>query len=105
MKSKSFLLATAISVATLLGLTSCSEENRLASQLTGEWSGSPENIADNTAITATLIETYTIGEPSPTDKTSGEMTINGVVSATTQLVGDSTLTEPVTVSAGAISSV
>lgn len=105
MKAKLFLFASAVTIAAAAGLSSCNSDSSLARSLVGEWSGTPENIADNNAITATLIESLTFGEPSMTDKTTGELTVNGIVSATTQLVADTTLTEPVTVSAGAIVSV
>ena len=105
MKLKSILLTSLIAGAGLALVTSCSEESRLAKSLPGEWSGAPQTITDNDALTASLIETVTVGQPTPADKNGGDLSVNGVVSATTQLVADSSFTEPVTVSVGAIASV
>lgn len=105
MKSHSILSALTALLVIPATISSCKEESRLARELPGEWSGTPENFTDNTAITATIIETLSIGEPTSSSPVSGQVTITGVISTTTQLVGDTTFVEPVTLSAGAVSSV
>lgn len=64
--------------------------------------GTPENISDNTAVTATILETLDItADDSAVAKGShgGVITISGMLSATTQFVGDDV--EPLSLTASA----
>lgn len=104
MKGIYFLLGAALS----LSLSSCDENARLAKELHGSWAGTPENVTDNTAIAATLIETYTFtdaAQPLAKGIHGGDITVTGLVSCSTQVLGDTTLVEPVTLTASAISSI
>ncbi len=97
-----------IGLAVALGLSSCNENARLAKELHGVWTGTPENVTDNTAVTATLIETYLFADATqPLVKGSygGDITVTGMISCSTQMLGDSTLTEPVTLNASAVSTI
>lgn len=97
-----------IGLAIMLGLSSCNENARLAKELHGSWTGTPENETDNTAITATLIETYTFSDavlPLKKGVYGGNISITGLISCTTQMLGDSTMTGPVTLTASAVSTI
>lgn len=97
---------TSLCVFAALGLVSCDENARLAKELPGSWAGTPENISDNTAVTATILETLDItADDSAVAKGShgGIITIAGMLSATTQFVGDQV--EPVSLTASAKSQV
>ncbi len=93
----------------LLGLLtwSCSGESRLAGELAGMWTGTPENFTDNTAITASIIDTYDF-LPDTCDSHghyAGPLTVTGMISTSTQVVGDSSLIEPVSLTAAAKSTI
>lgn len=104
MKATHILMTAAIA----LSLASCNENARLAKDLYGTWAGTPENITDNTAVTASLIETYFMSDAPgalPKDTYGGEITVSGMVSCSTQIIADSTSAEPVTLTASATSSI
>lgn len=97
-----------IGLAVALGVSSCNENAHLAKELHGTWAGTPENVTDNTAITATLIETYTFtdaAQPLTKGAYGGDITVTGLISCTTQMLGDSTLVAPVTLNASAVSTI
>lgn len=97
-----------IGLAMMLGFTACNENARLAKELHGTWTGTPENETDNTAITATLIETYTFSDavlPLKEGVYGGAISITGLISCSTQMLGDSTMTGPVTLTASAVSTI
>ncbi len=84
---------------------SCDSEGRLAKQLAGTWVGTPENFTDHSAITASVIDTY---EFMPDTCTSGPthagpLTIAGMISTSTQVIGDGA--EPIEVSTAARSTI
>lgn len=87
---------------TLLGalsfsLVSCDETAHLAKELPGSWGGTPENFTDNASVTATIVETLDISaNPEQTAKGNrgGELTVVGMLSAGTQIVGEVGLVEP-----------
>lgn len=87
---------------TLLGalsfsLVSCDETARLAKELPGSWAGTPENFTDNASVTATIVETLDISaNPEQTAKGNrgGVLTVVGMLSAGTQIVGEVGLAEP-----------
>lgn len=87
---KKHLIALSI-VTVALGLSSCSSRSSLAREIEGVWSGTPESIFDNSALSATLIETYQFdnlpAEESGT-VTGGSVNIVGMLTATVQLVVD-----------------
>lgn len=85
---------------TLLGtlsLVSCDETARLAKDLPGSWTGTPENFTDNSYVTATTIETMDFSNnPELVAKGSrgGALIVVGMLSANTQIVGEVGLVEP-----------
>lgn len=80
---------------------SCDSEGRLAKDLTGTWAGTPENFTDHSAITASVIDTYEfMPDTCPSGPThAGPLTIAGMISTSTQVVGDGA--EPIELSAAA----
>lgn len=97
-----------LGLATLLSVTSCDDTARLAKELPGTWAGTPENFTDNSAITATIIENYTIVSNPDTQQKSlrgGDILITGMISSTTQVVSNGSLIEPITLTAAAKSSI
>lgn len=104
MKATHILMTAAIA----LSLASCNENARLAKDLYGTWAGTPENITDNTAVTASLIETYFMADAPgtlPKNTYGGEITVSGMISCTTQIIPDSTSAEPMTLTASATSTI
>ncbi len=78
-------------------VVSCSNsEARFAKEIPGTWQGTPETFSDNSAITATIIDTYEFLPAAMTanETLSGSVTVTGMVNTTTQIVGDSALIEP-----------
>lgn len=69
--------------------------------------GTPEDFSDNSAITATIIDTYEFLPAAMTanETLSGSVTVTGMVNTTTQIVGDSALIEPLSLSASARTSI
>ncbi len=99
---KSFI--TSLCLLASISLVSCDETARLAKDLQGSWTGTPENFTDNSVITATIIETLDIvSDDSAVAKGShgGTIAVSGMLSATTQVVGDPGLVEPLTLTASA----
>lgn len=87
---------------------SCSNsEARFAKEIPGTWQGTPETFSDNSAITATIIDTYEFLPAAMTanETLSGSVTVTGMVNTTTQIVGDSALIEPLGLSASARTSI
>lgn len=90
-------LILALSLAGALSLVSCDKTARLAKELPGSWAGTPENFTDNSAVTATIIETFDIvSDPSlvPEKSHGGSITIIGMLSANTQVLGEAEQIEP-----------
>ncbi len=85
---------------TLLGafsMVSCDETARLAKELPGSWAGTPENFTDNASVTATIIESIDISsnpDMMPKGVHGGTLTIAGMLSANTQIVGQPGFVEP-----------
>lgn len=101
-------LFISLGIVTAMSLVSCDETARLAKELPGTWAGTPENITDNSALTASVIESFEIvSDPSavPEGKNGGLINVVGMLSATTQLVGDQSFSEPVGLTASARSSI
>lgn len=74
---KSILIAAA---GLAIGLSSCHEEAKLASQLEGSWSGAPERFTTMDVATSTMTPTYTF-ELGEGDATGGTVTIAAMVNA------------------------
>ncbi|MCI9284657.1 MAG: hypothetical protein HFJ91_02395 [Muribaculaceae bacterium] len=95
--------------AALLGVAmcSCDENARLAKEISGEWVGTPENFTDNSALTASIIDTYLFSPDTCTTSKchAGPLVIDGMISTTTQIVGDSSFIEPISLTASARSSI
>lgn len=99
---------TSLCLFAALGLVSCDENARLAKDLQGSWSGTPENFSDNSVVTATILETFNFSEvPDAVAKGSkgGEIVIAGMISASTQILATGDMTEPLTLTASAMSTV
>lgn len=89
-------------------VVSCSNsEARFAKEIPGVWQGTPETFSDNSAITATIIDTYEFLPAAMTanETLSGPVTVTGMVNTTTQIVGDSAFIEPLSLSASARTSI
>lgn len=66
------------------------------------WQGTPEAISDNSAISASIIDTYEFSPASMTanETLTGAVTVSGMVNVSTQVV-DSAFAEPIQLSAAA----
>ena len=92
-------------VALLYG---CSNLNaRLAKDVTGVWQSTPEAFSDNSALSATIVDTYEFGQAGMTanETLTGPLTISGMVNVNTQVVSDTTGVQPTAISAAARTSV
>ena len=84
-------------------LVACSNsEARFAKEIPGVWQGTPEAISDNSAISASIIDTYEFSPASMTanETLTGAVTVSGMVNVSTQVV-DSAFVEPIQLSAAA----
>ena len=90
-----------LAVGTLLVACSNSEA-RFAKEIPGVWQGTPETFSDNSAITASIIDTYEFSPASMSahETLAGAVTVSGMVNVTTQVV-DSAYVEPVQLSVAA----
>ena len=90
-----------------MSISSCeSEEKRLASQMTGIWAGTPEQVTDNAAVTASITESYYF-KPDTAYISNGKfpvgpLTIEAVMTMSTQVVAEGDGTMPVGLTASAI---
>ncbi|MDE5725124.1 MAG: hypothetical protein K2L91_01015 [Duncaniella sp.] len=83
--------------------TSCDNNARLAGQLTGVWAGTPESFTDRSAITASIIDTFDFQPDTCVGRGchAGPLLITGMVTTSTQVVGDNSLIEPINISTAA----
>ena len=84
-------------------LVACSNsEARFAKEIPGVWQGTPEAISDNSAISASIIDTYEFSPASMTanETLTGAVTVSGMVNVSTQVV-DSAFAEPIQLSVAA----
>lgn len=103
---KSFITSACLFAA--LAFVSCNDNARLASEMQGAWTGTPENFTDNSVVTATVLETFDfVSDGSVVAKGSygGSVVIVGMISASTQVVADAGLVEPLSLTAAAKSTI
>lgn len=89
-------------------LVACSNaQARFAKDVPGVWQSTPETFTDNSALTASIIDTYEFAPASMTasETLTGALTITGMVNTTTQIVADSSFVEPLSLSASAVTSI
>ncbi|WP_300502130.1 hypothetical protein [uncultured Duncaniella sp.] len=101
-------LITSACIFAALALVSCDGSSRLAKNIQGSWSGTPENFTDNSAVTATILETLDFSAPvasSAMGDKSGSIVIAGMLTVSTQVVADADYVEPLTLTATAKSSI
>lgn len=101
-------LFTLVPLAELLAVVAllygCSNQNaRLAKEVTGFWQSTPEAFSDNSALSASIVDTYEFGQAGMTasETLTGPLTISGMVNVTTQVVSDTTGVQPTSISASA----
>lgn len=103
---KKFITSACLFAA--LALVSCNDNARLASQVQGAWTGTPENFTDNSVVTATILETFDFlsdGTVVAKGSHGGSVVIVGMISASTQVVADAGLVEPLSLTATAKSTI
>lgn len=103
---KSFITSACLFAA--LALVSCNDNARLASEVQGSWTGTPENFTDNSVVTATILETFDfVSDGAVVAKGShgGSVVIVGMISASTQVVADAGFVEPLSLTAAAKSTI
>lgn len=105
-------LFTLVPLAELLAVVAllygCSNLNaRLAKEVTGVWLSTPEAFSDNSALSASIVDTYEFGQAgmTATETLTGPLTISGMVNVNTQVVSDTTGVQPTALSASARTSV
>ncbi len=99
---KSFITSACLFAA--LALVSCNDNARLASEVQGAWTGTPENFTDNSVVTATILETFDFvsdGTVIAKGSHGGSVVIAGMITASTQVVADAGLVEPLSLTATA----
>lgn len=103
---KSFITSACLFAA--LALVSCNDNARLASEVQGAWAGTPENFTDNSVVTATILETFDFvsdGTVIAKGSHGGSVVIVGMITASTQVVADAGLVEPLSLTATAKSTI
>ena len=89
----------AIMLLAAIGLSSCDEAKRLASDIEGVWSGAPERLVDNQSATASIIPTLEFIR-TDTDK-SGTVTYSALINVTDPMAPSAAVTQPYSMSASA----
>lgn len=103
---KSFITSACLFAA--LALVSCNDNARLASEVQGAWTDTPENFTDNSVVTATILETFDFvsdGTVIAKGSHGGSVVIAGMITASTQVVADAGLVEPLSLTATAKSTI
>lgn len=103
---KNFITTACLFAA--LALVSCNDNARLASEVQGAWTGTPENFTDNSVVTATILETFDFvsdGTVIAKGSHGGSVVIAGMITASTQVVADAGLVEPLSLTATAKSTI
>ena len=103
---KNFITSACLFAA--LALVSCNDNARLASEVQGAWTGTPENFTDNSVVTATILETFDFvsdGTVIAKGSHGGSVVIAGMITASTQVVADAGLVEPLSLTATAKSTI
>lgn len=86
-----------------IGFQSCDDTARLIKDVTGTWSGAPEKLVDNSASSATIIDTYTF--TAIPDTKGGNVTITSLISVTGQIDGAQAIVQPFSLSASGTASI
>lgn len=105
MKKKIYYLMI-LAVGAMLG--SCDGNERLAGELQGTWTGTPEKFNETQALSATIIESYTFMRDSASNAKhpGGALNVTGLVSSMSQLPANGLELEmPITLSSSATVSV
>ncbi|MDE6089250.1 MAG: hypothetical protein K2G41_00980 [Duncaniella sp.] len=97
-------LITSACIFAALSLVSCDGSSRLAKDIQGSWSGTPENFMDNSVASTTILETYDFAAPENGGKT-GSITIAGMLTISTQVLADTGIEQPLTLTASARSTI
>lgn len=85
-------------------LTACSEESRLAKQVTGSWASSPERIADPSAISASMVRILDFVKDS--DSAGGQLVMSGLITVNSTVNATSpTINTPISYSASGVATV
>lgn len=86
-----------------LSLTSCNEASKLASEVNGSWSSTPQMLVNDQGSQATIVETVTFERDS--DKAGGHVVFTGMISCTGSMQGNEAMVQPFELAASARSSV
>lgn len=108
MKFRNLVGGSLIVMALLGATTSCkSGEQKLAENLAGVWAGTPENFTDNQAVTASVTDTYYFQADTTASQRhpSGPVTIQGMITVSTQIVAEGEEIEPLSITAAAVASI
>lgn len=103
---KNFITSACLFAA--LALVSCNDNARLAIEVQGARTGTPENFTDNSVVTATILETFDFvsdGTVIAKGSHGGSVVIAGMITASTQVVADAGLVEPLSLTATAKSTI
>lgn len=84
-------------------LTSCDEAGRLAGEVSGAWSSTPQMLVNDTGSQATIVETIDFQRDSTTN--GGTVVITGLISSTGSTSGNEALIQPFEIAASARSTV
>lgn len=102
------VLLTSLCLLVSMAFVSCDENARLAKEIQGSWTGTPENFSDNSSVTSTILETYdfiTNLDGTGRQEKSGEVLIEGMITMSTQIVAEGDFNEPLSLTATAKSSI
>lgn len=108
MRFTNILLGTVVAAVVAGTAWSCrSGEQKLADNLPGIWTGTPEAMTDNQAVTATVTDVYYFKPDTTADSRhpAGQITLQGMISVSTQIVSEGSVIEPLSLSAAAVSTI
>lgn len=84
-------------------ITSCDSKSKLADDVSGTWSSSPEKLIDNDASSASI--TKIIEFIKTPEQSGGELILSGLISITTQLPQSPEINQPISYSASGVATI
>lgn len=96
-------LMAAAALAGVFMMTSCDGASKLSENISGTWSGAPIHLIDNSASSASTIDTYTFTRDEKSN--GGNLIVTSLISVTGSINGSGAIVQPFSLSAAATASI
>lgn len=94
---------TLLTILALAGISTSCHRNNLAAEIAGAWSGTPEKVEDPSAVSTTILDTYSFTQDD--NSAGGTLIIAGLISTERALPQTDALIEPITFTASGQASI